>query len=510
MSTIASLVALMDPEMRPYAQGVKETTDASTGLLRLAEMKRQQETEARLRQFYQQHPDAALGPEAGSVLGSLGSAPSGPPPMMQQAVMPGQPPGAPQMVPGGQDLSRFATQGGPDQRPRGFAPEAAPPQSTIAGLGPAGQPPPQPDPQARLRELMRTDPDAAFAVMDQQTKRFTTQLSMREKTAEAFASALQGVTSQEQYEGVVQDLQSFAPQQASRLPRVWSKEAMQPIIQAALSAKEKATLQIAELNEQTDLRKQQFTEQQAAAGVPKYTEDSTLNVAIDRRMQQAGMPRGTPPPERILTQAQEDVQQGKVDVSAAQGAQAATIERTEKPLEGEAGKAVSDLTTLRKLSDDVAALRHDDYTGPVVGRTGYLREQAGTMKQQETAFRATIKNMTDMLARLRSGAAIPPEDMSRLEALVPSVNDHPATFVAKLQNFQRAVEQQRETRLQVGTTARGQLREEMKPTTPRVGEKPTGQGSAGGGASGAFKPLKDMSREERQAERDALRAKAGR
>ena len=53
--------------------------------------------------------------------------------------------------------------------------------------------------------------------------------------------------------------------------------------------------------------------------MPKYTEDSTLNVAIDRRMQQAGIPRGTPLPEAILTQAQEDVETGKIRVSASQG-----------------------------------------------------------------------------------------------------------------------------------------------------------------------------------------------
>jgi hypothetical protein len=495
---------LGDTQPRPWDVAQRSIAEGETGLLKLAELKRQQETEARLRQFYQQHPDAALGPEAGSVLGSLQTAPGGPPPMTQQQVMPGQPPGQPQMVPGGQDLSRFATQGGPDQRPRGFAPDAAPPQSTIAGLGPAGQPPPQPDPQARLRELMRTDPDAAFAVMDQQTKRFTTQLSMREKTAEAFASALQGVTSQEQYEGVVQDLQSFAPQQAARLPRVWSKEAMQPIIESALSAKDKATLQIAELNEQTALRKQRFTEQQAAAAVPKYTEDSTLNVAIDRRMQQAGIPRGTPPPGEILTQAQEDVQQGKVDVSAAQGVGAAKIERTEKPLEGVAGKAVSDLTLLRTMTDDVLKLHKDAYTGPLVGRSGYVREQGGFMDPEETAFRSTLKNVNDILGRLRSGANIPAPEMANLERLAPNANDPPATFKAKMQSFQRALEQQRESITRVGTTGREQLREETKPTTPRVGEKPTGQGSAGTG-----KPISEMNAEETRAEIAAIKARGG-
>ena len=129
--------------------------------------------------------------------------------------------------------------------------------------------------------------------------------------AEAFASRLQGVNSQESYDSAVQDLMQWAPQQAARLPKVWSREAMEPMYQRACGEGQGGA-ECASLKEQTDFRTQLFKERQAAAGVPKYTEDSTLNVAIDRRMQQAGIPRGTPPPEAILTQAQEDVETGKI------------------------------------------------------------------------------------------------------------------------------------------------------------------------------------------------------
>ena len=305
MSTLASLISLLgEPNIKPYnEQELTENrirfgnTQNQTQLLELAELKRQQEAQAQARAYYQQHPEAALGQGGGPVLGSL--APTGGGPMTQQTTIPGQPPGAPQVVPGGQDLSRFATQGGP-------------PQSTLASLAP----PPQVNP---LEQLMRQNPDAAFQVIGQQQKMLTTQLTMREKTAEAFASRLQGVNSQASYEAAVQDLMQWAPQQAARLPKVWSREAMEPIIASALAAKDKASLDIAAMKEATDFRVQRFKEQQAAAGVPKYTEDSTLNVAIDRRMQQAGIPRGTPPTEAILTQAQKDVEEGKVRVSAAQG-----------------------------------------------------------------------------------------------------------------------------------------------------------------------------------------------
>ena len=108
-------------------------------------------------------------------------------------------------------------------------------------------------PQNPLLEMARASPRAAMMLQqqmqgqqDRQWKMQEQQLKMREATADAFASKLQGVNSQESYETAVQDLMQWAPQQASRLPRVWSKEAMQPIIDSALSAKDKATLQVAE------------------------------------------------------------------------------------------------------------------------------------------------------------------------------------------------------------------------------------------------------------------------
>jgi hypothetical protein len=61
----------------------------------------------------------------------------------------------------------------------------------------------------------------------------------------------------------------------------------------------------------------QLAQAKASQQVPEYTGDSTLNVAISRRMQEAGL-TGTPPPH-ILAQVEKDLQEGKVQVSAAQG-----------------------------------------------------------------------------------------------------------------------------------------------------------------------------------------------
>ena len=483
MSTIASLIALMDPSAGPYSED-RETLGriahnrqlTETGLLQLADLKRKQAAEQEMFAAIQQNPALAqqfFGGGGGPVLGSLQTPPGGPPgggPMTQQTTMPGQPPSAPQVVPGGQNLSQFATQGAP--------------QSTIASLGPQPQVPMQP-PRNPVLEMAQRSPQAAFLMQQQMEAREAQQFKMQEQRLKMGTAAVehvgqlaQGVTDQASLDAMRADLVSSGlGKYAAQLPQFYAKGAMEPFIEKAKSVLESQKLQVQDLTAQAALMKARREQ----ANIPNYTGDAQLDALIYTKMKD--QPPGTMPGQDIVDAAIQQREKNKLAVSERQGIQAAEIERTEKPLEGEAGKAVSDLTTLRKLSDDVAALRKDDFTGPIVGRTGYLREQAGRMDQQETAFRTTIKNMTDILARLRSGAAIPPDDMARLEQLVPSVNDHPETFRAKLQSFQRAVEQQRETRLQVGTTGRQRLREETTPTTPRVGEKPASQPTSQGHAT---------------------------
>ena len=81
MSTIGSLLALMDPNIKPYnEQELTENrirfgnTQNQTELVRLAELKRQQEEEEAARQWMMQHPDAILqgGMPPTSVLQGLG------------------------------------------------------------------------------------------------------------------------------------------------------------------------------------------------------------------------------------------------------------------------------------------------------------------------------------------------------------------------------------------------------------------------------------------------------
>jgi len=274
---------------------------------------------------------------------------------------------------------------------------------------------------------------------------------------------------------------------------------------------EQAELEVKQYQGQTE-RGKMLNEAQKLGGVRQITGDKTLDAAIA-----VTHPQGVPPGQEgaAIQQAQQYLQNltveektrleqatlpGRLDVSRAQGENAARLERTEKPMEGEAAKAVSDLSTLRTMTDDLAALYKPAFTGPVTGRTGYLREQVGSMDPQETAFRRTAGDIADILARLRTGAAFPASEQARLERLAPGPNDPPEVFQSKLQSFQRSLEQMRESRLRVGTTGREQLRQETRPTTPRVGAQSSAPATP-------LRPVTGMTPADLDAEIAALEAK---
>jgi hypothetical protein len=311
MSTLGSLMSLLgETGIKPYNE--QELTENrirggqisnQTGLLELAALRRQQETAAQARAYFAANPQALFGDQQvpQSTLGSL--APAGGGPLTQQTTAGGQPPGVPQMVPGGQDLSRFATQGGP-------------PQSTLASLAPG----PQANP---LMDLARRNPDAAMAVQqrmqaqqDFDLKRQEQRLTMGTKVAEYVGRIAQGVTDQASLDAARQELARVHPQAAAQLPQTYSQEAMAPFIAKANSVLENQTLQVGEMKAQIEARKLQMQ----AANIPNYTGDANLDAAIYQRMK--GQPVGSMPSADVVEAARNDVQQGKVTVSAQQGSAA--------------------------------------------------------------------------------------------------------------------------------------------------------------------------------------------
>ena len=256
MSTLGSLASMLGqmPQIRPWDVATRSQTEADTGLIKLAELKAQQQAEQDYLLSVKNDPRVREALFGGSVLGSIGpaggqGAPPAPGPMTQQTVMPGQPPGAPQPVPGGQDLSRFAgvsPQGG-GPLPAGVGmPTVTPPQSTIGSLGPAGQPQ-GPAPRNPVLEMARTDPRVAMmlqqqmqAQQDRQWKLQEQQLSNGVKVAEYVSRMLQGVTNQETLDQAREQIRLVHPQAASQVPQMYSKEGVAAVQQQGATITEMA------------------------------------------------------------------------------------------------------------------------------------------------------------------------------------------------------------------------------------------------------------------------------
>ena len=357
MSTVINGLLMPKFETFDYGRAVNQGINAAGGmlsnetrLLELAELKREQETAARTREFLQAHPEILMGQGGGSTIGSLG--PAGAPGGMPAPAPPGTGPitqsplsgGPAQQIPASPDASRYAgvsPQGGGPIPPNVMAqtmPQVTPPQSTIASLGPAGQPQ-MPAYQTRLMELARTSPEAALKVQqlmqgqqDLALQRDEQRLTMGTKVAEYVGRVAQGVTSPETLEQARQELARIHPQAAAQLPQVYSREAMVPFIKKAVSVKDNATLQLETWKNQIEMQKAGLQGEPAAM----VSELRTMGVN----------PLQATTEQRV--QAQKNIQQRELEQKEKEGlagAQATAQANREARLEKTVSEVMGDRTT---------------------------------------------------------------------------------------------------------------------------------------------------------------------
>ena len=305
--------------------------DQQTSLLALQEQQRQQEAEARVRQAVQQDPRLLFGD---SVLGTLDQPGPGAPPgaITQQAFGPGGVSGPAQTIPA--LMQPNANLGMP--------------QSTLGALTPPMSP------QARLLALARENPDAARLLQQQiqgqqdaALKRQEQQLTMGTKVMEYLGRGAQGVTDQASLDAFRQEVARVHPQAAAQLPQFYSKEAMAPFMAKALDVKEALTLQVQDL--------------QAQAAVIKARREGR-SVDVDNQLRAMGVAPGQETAQQ-MKEALGAIQQGKVDVSAAQGAQGAQTralgETAQKRLEA-FDKAGYTAQQTHAVLDQMEALIHSE------------------------------------------------------------------------------------------------------------------------------------------------------
>jgi hypothetical protein len=396
MSTLGSLMlALADPGIKPYnEQELTENrirfgnTQNQTQLLELAEMKRQQETAARMRQALQANPGLVLGEGGGGPLLASPALTAGGGPMTQQTVQRGA--GVPPQD-GGPIPPEMAAQVTPTVTPPGG------PQSTIGGLAPQ----PRQDP---LAAIFRTDPDAGLKLLDMRTKRQEQQLQWGLKSIEAVAQISQGVTNQDSLDQAREYMQQIAPQAAARLPKVYTKEGMEAFQAQALRVKERQTLKIQDLAAQAEAVKAQATllkQQQAGANIPNYTGDANLDAAIYERMK--GQAPGAIPPADVVAAARKDVQEGKVTVSERQGAAQAQSramgETMQKRLEAfdKAGMAGQETHTV--LDEAERLIAEGVYSNSPIDRANMLAYNKGLAPGDTKAQRT--KRLMELGAQLK-------------------------------------------------------------------------------------------------------------
>ena len=498
MGTIASLLGMLgDTQPRPWDMAQRSLAEGETSLATLADLKRKQAAEAAM--FEQIKNDPALAQQlfgGGPVLGSL-QQPQGPPgagPMTQQTVQPGQPPGAPQTVPGGMDLSQFATQGGP-------------PQSTIGSLGPAGQSQPQMQPPRNpLLEMARTrstgSDDAPTADGTAARRQYEAPGAAPEDGLghDGFAGA----------DSAGRDRSGQAGIRCARMPRrsirssphacrrCTRKEAKERVITQALSVKENLTLQVQDLT--------------AQAAVIKARKEGR-SVDVDNQLRAMGVQPGQETPEQIK-EALRLVQEGKIAVSASHG-------------QGQ----------LRDSPLGVVRVGKDDKVEYVRGPNGEILQPKPTAAEQTTATFANLARKGHESAVALENKGFQPGFWEKAADKLPldmgnyltsddyqKYKDHVTDFAqAWLRETSKGAITQEEWDLvnkryfpQPGNSkaqveAKRQAREQVIKELEAVGAGTgrTGTGGQAGATSGAFKPLKEMSREERLAERDALRRKAG-
>ena len=370
-------------------------TGNETALLTLFEQKQKQAAEQEFLNAVKNDPRVAQMLLGGSVLGSLGGAGGQPAPtsLTQQTLMPGQPPGAPQTVPGGQDLSRFAgvsPQGGgpipPDVMVQTM-PTVTPPQSTIASLGPAGQSqgPPQP-PQNPVLEMAQRDPRAAMmlqqqmqAQQDRQWKLQEQQLSNGVKVAEYVSRMLQGVNDQNSLDQAREQIRLVHPQAASQVPQMYSKEGIASVQQRGASITEMAQNRYHEAKARNlDMETQMFPELAKRFGMDGGTQapagDSAATTTAPGTVQPAGR-AGQPPQESEHTRLirAEAVRQG-VDPDLAVAV--ATQESYLNPnAVGDGGKSLGYFQLQEGASKDVGIdpARRGDPALNIRGGVGYLK-----------------------------------------------------------------------------------------------------------------------------------------
>lgn len=239
------------------------------------------------------------------------------------------------------------------------------------------------------------------------------------------------------------------------------------------------------------------TEVLASAGLPPEDQAQTLRsmqgiaARARGRGQGAGAPMGSE--ERLDIGAAMDAadarrtRQAASQAAASTGAKIAT-ERAEDAPTGTEAQRLNMLKSAERQADQIKALYRPEFVGK--GFTAYrdrlkkdvetqaaaaakgqytpgaiagaIREFVGTAAPGEVEFRRSVNDVADSILRARSGAQINEQEFRRMIAMLFSVFDEPATFVAGLDRFRAEVGRMIDDTLKAPTQSRTQMLRERQ------------------------------------------------
>jgi hypothetical protein len=74
-------------------------------------------------------------------------------------------------------------------------------------------------------------------------------------------------------------------------------------------------------------------------------------------------------------------------------------------------------------------------TGPIASRVQSAKSLVGKANPSFVDYRGVVDNMSSTLLKLRSGAAVTPQEFERIKGFIPSINDDEKTATQKINNF---------------------------------------------------------------------------
>jgi hypothetical protein len=100
-------------------------------------------------------------------------------------------------------------------------------------------------------------------------------------------------------------------------------------------------------------------------------------------------------------------------------------------------ESIADFDTLLREAGNASALVDKVNTGPIAGRLGSVGSKFGLADRNFNDYSSVISNFSSILLRLRSGAAVTPQEYERIAGFIPTLTDDEKTAKQKIERFMK-------------------------------------------------------------------------